>query len=685
MATRYAVANGNWSNTATWDGGTLPTSADDVHANNRTVTINQDVTVLSLRTTAGGAAVAGGTFNTATSGTINITANIIIGTSSVVQVGGTCICNITGNITGGASANTNAVVVARFGGYSSTTDLPVVTINGNILGGSASGAEGVRIWGGTLTINGAITGGTASTNAQGLAFFNSDNQPVKLTINNGPITGGSSSSGSTAAVSISTSPTGSSLTNSFININCNLVGGTNSGSNPALSSTSSIPITIVGNLTPVTSNGATINNSLVNISVTGNINGTGSAAIGLSIAAFNSLILNGNLTGGTSSAALNFTAWSAGATATVTGVITGGTANEGSGIRVDGSASSTGTLTVNGNCTSGIGGYAVRNFSAAAISVIINGNVSGAATGSSIGVVQQGSSSTMTINGTVTGGGVSAVGASNSGSGILIINGNVSAGAGSSAFGATNTSTGTTTINGDVLGGIGTTGYGASNTSTGRLIINGNVTGGSGSQAHGINNGSTGTVIVSGTVTAGTGNLATGITNASTGVVIVKRAKGNGYGAGSVGIQLSYALYASAQGSLNYVEEIEMGSRGAFPIFNQALFIDKNTNSATFYTSGLLSVKTLVDPNASGLMPSGTNVRSGIVYSAGNLSGTMIVPNQNSVAYGVPVDSGVGTAILRPQDVWDYMRINITGSGSIGERLKNSATISSVGDQIAAF
>jgi hypothetical protein len=136
---------------------------------------------------------------------------------------------------------------------------------------------------------------------------------------------------------------------------------------------------------------------------------------------------------------------------------------------------------------------------------------------------------------------------------------------------------------------------------------------------------------------------------------------------------------------VTYVEEIEMGSRGAFPLFNHVLFINKNTNSATFYTSGLLSVKTLVDPNASGLMPSGTNVRSGIVYSAGNLSGTMIVPNQNSVAYGVPVDSGVGTAILRPQDVWDYMRINITGSGSIGERLKNSATISSVGDQIAAF
>ena len=636
MATRYAVATGNWSNTATWDGGTLPTAADDVHANNRTVTIDQNVTVLSLRTTAGGAAVAGGGFSIPSGSSYNVTATngFIAGSSAVLTITGTGTRVITGNVTGSATtATVNTIYVTHSSG-----NIPNVTINGNLLGGSQSNSVALYIWGGYVTVNGSVTGGTASTNAHGISIFNSDNQPTQLTVNTGPITGGSSSSGSTAGISVGYSPTGSSLTNSFININCNLVGGTNSTSNPALSSTSSIPVTIVGNLTPSTSNGATINNSLVSVNVTGTLNQTGFGAACLQLTSFLSATINGNITGGTSGSvsALYFNNWPSGtSTATVTGTITGGTGSEAAGIRIDGSGASTGTLIINGNCTAGTGGYAVRNNSGTAVNITINGNVSGAATGSAVAVQNGGASSTITINGNVNGGNTSGIGVDNNGVGRIV-------------------------INGDVTGGNGSSAFGARNTNTGILIING-------------------------TATAGIGSNAIGALNSSTGTLIVKRAKGNGYGAGSVGIQQTYGLYSNVQGSVTYVEEIEMGSRGAFPIFNQALFINKNTNSATFYTSGLLSVKTLVDPNASGLMPSGTNVRSGIVYSAGNLSGTMIVPNQNSVAYGVPVDSGVGTAILRPQDVWDYMRINITGSGSIGERLKNSATISSVGDQIAAF
>ena len=52
MAVRYAVATGNFSSGATWDNGAVPTSADDLYANNFTVTIDGTYTVKTIRNTA---------------------------------------------------------------------------------------------------------------------------------------------------------------------------------------------------------------------------------------------------------------------------------------------------------------------------------------------------------------------------------------------------------------------------------------------------------------------------------------------------------------------------------------------------------------------------------------------------------------------------------------------------------
>lgn len=84
MALRYAVANGNWSSTATWNGGTLPTSADDVYSNNFTVTVDQNVTVLSLRNTAGAPAVAGGRFLLTNGITVNANGTGLVANNSVL-------------------------------------------------------------------------------------------------------------------------------------------------------------------------------------------------------------------------------------------------------------------------------------------------------------------------------------------------------------------------------------------------------------------------------------------------------------------------------------------------------------------------------------------------------------------------------------------------------------------------
>jgi hypothetical protein len=52
MAVRFAVATGNFSNGTIWDNGAVPTSADDVFANNFTVTIDGTYTVQTIRNTA---------------------------------------------------------------------------------------------------------------------------------------------------------------------------------------------------------------------------------------------------------------------------------------------------------------------------------------------------------------------------------------------------------------------------------------------------------------------------------------------------------------------------------------------------------------------------------------------------------------------------------------------------------
>ena len=89
MAFRYAVATGNWSNTATWDGGTLPTSADDVFSNGFTVTINGTFTVLSIRNTSNASSptiAAGGQFIYANGGNLTCTASPAIYTGSTTSV-----------------------------------------------------------------------------------------------------------------------------------------------------------------------------------------------------------------------------------------------------------------------------------------------------------------------------------------------------------------------------------------------------------------------------------------------------------------------------------------------------------------------------------------------------------------------------------------------------------------------
>jgi hypothetical protein len=158
MATRWAVASGNWSNTSTWNGGTLPAVDDDVWANGFNVTINQNVTVLSLRTTSDTFAAAGGDFGI--NNTLTVTANglgFVSGTTRCLHFSfsGAASATAIGNAFGGSGVNAYGVHNA-----SSAT----LTYIGNATGGSGSNANGVHNQGtGTVIMTGNATGGTNAT------------------------------------------------------------------------------------------------------------------------------------------------------------------------------------------------------------------------------------------------------------------------------------------------------------------------------------------------------------------------------------------------------------------------------------------------------------------------------------------------------------------------------------------
>ena len=153
------------------------------------------------------------------------------------------------------------------------------------------------------------------------------------------------------------------------------------------------------------------------------------------------------------------------------------------------------------------------------------------------------------------------------------------------------------------------------------------------------------------------------------------RAKGGPLAASNVGVA------GGSTGSTS-VSEIEYGDLGASPTSGAIRLTTASTNVALFYVPSAAK-KTLVDANASGLMPSASDVRSGLVYNGGNSTGTCAVPAASSVAFGVPVDATTGTAALTPEAVWDYLTASATTANSMGERLRNAATVASTGQALA--
>lgn len=323
--------------------------------------------------------------------------------------------------------------------------------------------------------------------------------------------------------------------------------------------------------------------------------------------------------------------------------------------------------------------------------ITITANLFAGSTNNCLNYNSANSNSTSSIVGNITGGSGSAGGTGgvvHLGVGKLNITGSITGGSGGTAYGLNMTTTSTSaicTVTGNITGGSGSLAYGFITLSSSSVCnITGTVTGGINANAAGVfASANSSSITISGTAIGGTAGIGVTASSGIASTIIVTRAKGNGYGNGSVGLGAAVGV-AGIQTTVIQIYEIEYGDLGQSPTSGPVSFVNSTTNIALFYRPSLTK-KTLVDAAASLDLPATNNVRSGTTYNFGSNTGTCAVPSASSVAFGVAVDNTTGTATLTPSNIWDHSTSSISTADSIGQRLKNAATTSSVSNQVVTL
>jgi hypothetical protein len=105
------------------------------------------------------------------------------------------------------------------------------------------------------------------------------------------------------------------------------------------------------------------------------------------------------------------------------------------------------------------------------------------------------------------------------------------------------------------------------------------------------------------------------------------------------------------QSSITTVEQIEFGTLGQSPVNGRIRLKKLGSNVAVFNYCDTAGAKTLIDATTNAAMPAATDVRNGVSYASGALTGSCAVPAAGSVSLGVAVDATTGTAVLTPADV----------------------------------
>jgi hypothetical protein len=258
----------------------------------------------------------------------------------------------------------------------------------------------------------------------------------------------------------------------------------------------------------------------------------------------------------------------------------------------------------------------------------------------------------------------------NSSNGVINIIGNITCPTSTqtSNFAILNSSNGTINITGNVIAGNSGTGpFGIFNNSTGTINVTGNLVGTVNAAA--VFNNGTGTVNITGNVTT---------TGDDPGL------QSNTAGTFNVIGQLQASTTGNAVSSTSTTATnvfsgpfLNSGSRNAIYCYNVQLY-DDVTTQYVIGVSGSTDTISIVSPDQVTGVPSGSDVRTGTIYGPDNvLTGSMAVPHPNSVSWGVAIENTTGTAIAKPEDLWNYAVTALTASNSIGQRLASTATSAS--------
>lgn len=231
MATRYAVANGNWNAPATWDGGaSIPVAGDDVYANGFTVTVNQTITVARLLRSALASPViaVNGGFVLNAGFTINLTADIPTtgygsdakATITPAAGGGT----VTINMVSATAQNNNAQNVSLIEVPTAFTGICNINVSGSLTGNQGSSGRVIYVSGAgstrvvNLNVTGDLIGASTTTGGTGTVLTVAGSGST-VNVN---VTGNISGSGATVQV-----------TGSTMNLTCNqMVNTSNTNAHP---------------------------------------------------------------------------------------------------------------------------------------------------------------------------------------------------------------------------------------------------------------------------------------------------------------------------------------------------------------------------------------------------------------------------------------------------------------------